>query len=93
MDDSCYRPVTPGSGIPGSSELAQVTGTASPNHAGQRVQLRGTVTSEVERRWRRAGHVDVRVAPLLGSAGAAWPGSTAAAFRVRKHRGRAVQTV
>jgi hypothetical protein len=28
-----------------------------------------------------------------GFDGAAWPGSTAAAFRVRKHRGRAAQTV
>jgi hypothetical protein len=55
--------------------------------------LRGTVTSQARRRWPRAGHIDVRVAPLLGFAGAAWPRSTAAAFRVRKHRGRAVQTV
>jgi hypothetical protein len=39
----CYRPVTARSGIPGSSELARVTGTASPNHAGQRVWLQRLV--------------------------------------------------
>jgi hypothetical protein len=39
----CYRPVTVGSGILGGSELARVTGTASPNHASQRVYLQRLV--------------------------------------------------